>query len=171
MPDLSPVVPTDRPETSWEAPAWPVDDDEAEGPGLRRHREVLMAAILAMAFAFAMVEVPEGRVAVRGFPDHPLPETCGARSLFGVRCPGCGLTRSFIHLAEGDWRASWRSHRLGWMIAALVAFQIPYRMLAILQPKRSPISTRWTGRIAWAVIALLLANWLVEVVAGRLTSL
>ncbi len=170
MPDLSPAVPTDRPETSWPAPAWSVDV-EAEGPGPRRHREVLAASILALVFAFAMVEVPGGRVAVRGLGGYPLPETCGARTLFGVRCPGCGLTRSFIHLAEGDWRASWRSHRLGWLIAALVAFQIPYRMRAILQPDRTTLPARWTGTIAWAVIALLLANWLVEVVAGRLTSL
>lgn len=170
MSDLSPVVPADRPEPTWHAPAWPADD-KTDGPGPRRHREVLAVSIVALALAFVMVEVPGGRVAVRGFPSHPLPQTCGARSLLGVRCPGCGLTRSFIHLAEGDWRASWRSHRLGWLIAALVAFQVPYRVRALLRPDRSTIPARWTGRIAWMVVALLLANWLVEVVTGRLTSL
>jgi hypothetical protein len=31
----------------------------------------------------------------------PLPGLCGSKMLFGMECPGCGLTRCFINLAHG----------------------------------------------------------------------
>lgn len=179
MPDVSQAMPPDRSEstsiapTAWVAPQWPADDDP-EPPGgspARRHREVLALSLAALILSFAMVELPGGRVAVRGLTDYPLPPSCAARSLLGIRCPGCGLTRSFIHLAEGDWRASWRSHRLGWLMAALVVFQVPYRLLALRRPDRPLIPGRWRAAVAGALIALLIANWLADVVTGRLASL
>ena len=79
---------------------------------IRRHREVLAVAFIVAVLAFVLVEVPGGRVAFRGLREYPLPPSCVSRSLFGLNCPGCGLTRSIIHLAEGDWSASWRA--TGW---------------------------------------------------------
>ena len=67
-----------------------------------------LIATAVLMLAFALVEVPGGRVAVRGLAGYPLPPSCVPRARWGIHCPGCGLTRSFIHLAEGDWRASWR---------------------------------------------------------------
>ncbi len=176
------MAPDSRPDRSvrapqapepWDAPEWPADDDPApSGTGhARRHREVLAASIAVLALAFALVEVPGGRVAVRGLTHDPLPPSCVTRSLFGVRCPGCGLTRSFIHLAEGDWRASWRSHRLGGLFAAALIFQIPYRLFALRRPDRPPIPSRWQAGLGILLIALLIANWLADVVTGRLASL
>jgi hypothetical protein len=121
--------------------------------------------------AFALVEVPGGRVAVRGLTPYPLPPSCVSRSLLGVRCPGCGLTRSFIHLAEGDWRGSWRCHRLGGLLAAALIFQIPYRLMALRRPASPPIPPRWQAGLGIALIVLLIANWLADVVTGRLASL
>src|SRR5262245_22508850 len=107
----------------------PTQPPEASPSRVRRHREVLAAACAVGVLAFALVELPDGRIAVRGFRQHPLPPTCLSRSLLGLRCPGCGLTRSIVHLAEGDWRASWHDHRLGGLIAAVIVLQIPYRLL------------------------------------------
>ena len=76
---------------------------------LKRHREVLAIACVVCLLAFLLHELPDGRVAVRGLPQFPLPQTCASRAWLGIRCPGCGLTRSIIHLAEGDWQASWRA--------------------------------------------------------------
>ncbi len=120
--------------------------------------------------AFALVEVPGARVALRGFRDYPLPQSCASRSLLGLRCPGCGLTRSIIHLAEGDWRASWRSHRLGGLMAAVLIFQVPYRLLALRRPETPLIPPRWLAALGTALIVLLIVNWLADVVTGRLAS-
>ena len=136
----------------------------------RRHWEVLAVACAVCALAFAFQEVPGGRVAVRGASQFPLPQVCASRSLFGLKCPGCGLTRSIIHMAEGDWPASWRSHRLGGLMALVIVFQIPYRLLALRRLDRPLMPIRWQVGLSSVLIALLIGNWLVDLVAGRLTT-
>ncbi len=136
----------------------------------RRHREMLAIACAAGLLAFALQELPDGQVSLRGLMWIPLPQTCFSRSWLGLKCPGCGLTRSIIHLAEGDWEASWRSHRLGILMALVIVFQIPYRLLALRRLDRPLIGAHWQAVFAYALIALLLGNWLVELAAGRLAS-
>jgi hypothetical protein len=89
----------------------------------------------------------------------------------GIRCPACGLTRSIIHLAEGNWRASWHSHRLGGLVAVVFAVQIPYRLLALGRSSRRLIAPLSQAILFYVVIALLAANWLVDLAAGRVSSL
>ncbi len=149
----------------------PLSECRAEPSRLTgRHGEVLAIACLVWALAFVLVEVPGGRVAVRGLSQFPLPESCTSRTWLGVKCPGCGLTRSIIHLAEGDWRASWQSHRLGILMGVVIAFQIPYRLLSLRWPEHPLIAPRWQHIFGYALIALLFANWLVEAVAGRVIT-
>ena len=136
----------------------------------RRHRDMLASACAVGLLAFALQELPDGRVSFRGLTPIPLPQTCFSRSWLGLKCPACGLTRSIIHLAEGDWEASWRSHRLGILMALVIAIQIPYRLLALRRLDRPLIAAHWQAVLAYALIALLLANWLVELAAGRLAS-
>jgi hypothetical protein len=172
--------------TWWDAPEWPADDAlDTARPGdapdptelairgesqARRHREVLAVSCIVAVLAFALVEVPGGRVAFRGLRAYPLPPSCVSRSLLGLNCPGCGLTRSIIHLAEGDLLSSWRCHRLGMLMAAVLIFQIPYRLLALRRPETPLIPPRWLAAIGTALIVLLLVNWLADVVTGRLAS-
>jgi hypothetical protein len=54
-----------------------------------------------------------------------IPETCTLHARLGIDCPGCGLTRSFIHLAHGDLRAAWSLNPVGLLMFAFVAAQIP----------------------------------------------
>ena len=136
----------------------------------RLHREMLAIACAVGLLAFALQELPGGQIAFRGLTRIPLPQTCFSRSWLGIKCPGCGLTRSIIHLAEGQWEASWRSHRLGSLMALVIALQIPYRLLALRRLDRPLIGTHWQAVLAYALIALLLGNWLVELAAGRLAS-
>lgn len=137
------------------------------GAAARRHREVLAVASLICALAWALTVRPDGRVAVRGFAGYPLPPTCASRTLLGLKCPGCGLTRSIIHAAEGDWRASWRDHRLGGLMAAVIVLQVPYRLLALRRPDRPWIAPRWQAVLGYALIGLLIGNWLVDILANR----
>jgi hypothetical protein len=138
---------------------------------MRRHNQILLIVGAVALLAFALKELPDGRVAFRGLLWLPLPQTCYSRSLLGLKCPGCGLTRSIIHLAEGDFDASLRSHRLGWVIALLIALQMPYRLLALRLSERELIAPHWQAAIGYALIALLLGNWLVELAAGRIIAI
>lgn len=54
-----------------------------------------------------------------------IPEICTLHTRFGVDCPGCGLTRSFIHLAHGNLRAAWSLNPVGLLMFAFITSQIP----------------------------------------------
>jgi hypothetical protein len=133
----------------------------------QRHRQVLAVACAVGVLAFVLEVLPDDHVGVRGLPGLPLPQTCASRSVLGLKCPGCGLTRSIIHLARGDWRASWHCHRLGALMAVVIALQIPYRLLALRRPERPLIARRWLAVIGYVLVALLVGNWLIDLLAGQ----
>src|SRR5262245_8168583 len=119
-----------------------IDPLKASRDLVQWHRAVLVLSCAILALARALVVLPDDRIALRGLPAYPLPQCCASRVWLGLRCPGCGLTRSIIQLAGGDRRASWHDHRLGGLMAAVIAFQIPYRLLALRRPDRPGISPR-----------------------------
>ena len=136
----------------------------------RRHREVLVisAAVIVLAF---LLEVHAGeRVAFRFLPGWPLPETCPSRRLLHVNCPGCGLTRSFVYLAHGDWRASWNVNRVGIPLALVVVLQIPYRLWALCSPGARPLGTSFPKTVGYLLVTLLFVNWLANLIAGSIRN-
>ena len=125
----------------------------------RRHRDVLLASLSVILLSFLLVIRADGRVAFRGAEGYAVPETCASHALLGIDCPTCGLTRSFIELARGDWRASLGFHRLGWMVALAVVLQVPYRSACLLSGRslgRAPASA-----VAYVFVAAVLLNWVI----------
>ena len=51
-------------------------------------------------------------------PIFELP-TCPSATLFGVPCPGCGLTRATLALLHGDVVAAWRLHPLVFLLSPI----------------------------------------------------
>jgi hypothetical protein len=127
----------------------------------RRHREVLFWSALALTLAPLLVVLPEGRVGLRMMPWLVLPPSCPSRELFDVDCPGCGLTRSFVFMSEGNWAASLDCHRLGWLLMGIAALQIPYRLHMLYGSGRFALSRRAAGLISTGLISLLILNWAV----------
>jgi hypothetical protein len=128
----------------------------------RYHLGFLLLACAVLVAAFCLQVTADDRVALRPDEDAKLPPLCISRTFFDVKCPGCGLTRSFVHLAHGDLWSSIRSHRLGWLLFGLTLAQIPYRLHEIYRPAKSRallVFTRWLG---WVLVVLMLANWVGE---------
>jgi hypothetical protein len=149
----------------------PSADAQAARRATRRHWEVLAVCGCVVVMALALQVLPDRQhVAFRGFADYPMPHLCTARTWLGMKCPGCGLTRSIIYLAHGDWQASLRAHRLGWMMAGVIAFQFPYRLLLLRRPGRPLIGPRACQALAIAIIALLLGSWLFDLANGSARS-
>ena len=91
----------------------------------------LIAALVVLVSACVLEVRNDQRVALGPWLNRPLPETCAARTYFGVDCLLCGMTRSLIHLAHGRWTDSLRLHRFGWLAGLFFLSQIPYRTLRI----------------------------------------
>ncbi|MAT70439.1 MAG: hypothetical protein CMJ58_13050 [Planctomycetaceae bacterium] len=121
-----------------------------------RHVTMLAMSVAIIAASFALRFNDSGGLSGGGVA---LPPLCGSRALFGVECPGCGLSRSFVALAAGDVAKSLQYHRIGWIMAAAVLLQIPYRLLRLRQLRTGtpdPSWPRWFGNL---LIALLIGNW------------
>jgi hypothetical protein len=126
---------------------------------------MLALAAVVVVLSFALDVVPPDRVALRGLHRWPLPQLCLSRAWFGLDCPGCGLTRSFIYLAHGRWSASLHVHRLGWLFAAAVVVQFPYRLLSLRRPDRPLLPRPWPRLLGLALITSLILNWLLGLLA------
>jgi hypothetical protein len=92
----------------------------------------------------------------------PLPELCMSRRMFGLSCPGCGLTRCFISLARGDVAAAWSYNPAGLLLFAVTAFQIPLRAWQLWRIRRGlpEIMMNGAAQVALGAVAILmLGQW------------
>ncbi len=131
----------------------------------RRHWEVLVLSTLVILASAILDNRADGRVAPIGLSRWPLPPLCWSKELLGVSCPGCGLTRSFVHIAHGRFATAFLTHRLGPLLFAIVLLQIPYRAAALrhTSPRHSPLWTTLPHFTSLALIVLLIANWLLGI--------
>jgi hypothetical protein len=125
----------------------------------RRHWEVLLLSAAALLAAPFLVVLSSEQVAVRAAPGVVLPPTCVSREYFGVNCPGCGLTRSWVHMAHGAWQESLRAHRLGWLLMAAAVVQIPYRAHLLFGSGRFALNATASKIVGAVLIGLLFVNW------------
>jgi hypothetical protein len=141
--------------------ASPLDSFALRRAARRRHDiTMLLMAVAVIAGAFSLRVRNDGRVALWCLPDWPLPHSCASRAVFGTSCAGCGLTRSCIYLAQGDLGASWRTHRLGWLMAAAIVCQIPYRAAVLRRSGGRPLGIWFPRAFGYILIVLLIGNWI-----------
>ena len=113
---------------------------------------------LMLVCAVLLLEVQDDRtVALWFLPDRPFPDVCPSRRFLDVECPGCGLTRSLVYLSRGELISSVRMHRLGWLVAAVVLLQVPYRIVRMRS--RTDTDVRIPAYLCRGVVVVLLINW------------
>lgn len=121
---------------------------------------VILLAILGLPFLFRFDPEAAGQ-SPKVFGVR-LPGTCMSHELFGVDCPGCGLTRSFILIAHGRFAESMRFHRLGILLYSFFLLQAAYRVYCLAKgPRPTPRALIMLQRVVPAIIIfLLIANWI-----------
>ncbi len=109
---------------------------------------VNVAALVLLAAAAALprlLTLSSDRQGVRAF-GWTLPELCLVRRTIGQPCASCGLGRSLVMLAHGDWHAALEKHPGGPVLYLWLLGQILTRGAIVLAGSR--------GRLFWLDVAL-----------------
>lgn len=84
--------------------------------------------------AVAALEVTPARTVREKLTGRELPATCAHLAAGGGPCPSCGLTRSLVAAAHGDFAASRHFHPAGMPVLAMLVGQCLMRV-AFLWPR------------------------------------
>jgi len=135
---------------------------------IRYHGVYLLLAVVVLGLALFLRIGPQDQVVVPGL-NLTLPEACAYRKLFGIGCPGCGMTRGFISLTRGRWQQAWDYNPGVYLMFFLVAAQIPYRAIQIGRARLGRPEWRHPTLSAVLVCGLvfgLIGQWLVRMFAS-----
>jgi len=120
------------------------------------------AALLAsLALARGLATASPASVSVAG---HALPVVCPSRLLFGVNCPGCGMTRSVLLTLGGDLRGALGVNPAGpFLVAALILLAVQLLFNAARAPEGgTPFKRRllpWASIYGVVVASVMLIQW------------
>jgi Protein of unknown function (DUF2752) len=121
---------------------------------------VLVGATLVVAAGLLVDVEGDGSIGLAAVPAFKLPVLCPSRLLFGVACPGCGMTRSLTHLIHGRLAQSFATHRLGWLVFGVILFQFPYRAWRLNGRQSRLDRPQVAEALLWGFVLLLVVNWL-----------
>jgi hypothetical protein len=120
------------------------------------------AALLAsLALARGLASASPAAVRVAG---RELPVVCPSRLLFGVNCPGCGMTRSVLLTLGGDLHSALNVNPAGPFFVAALTLLALQLLLAARAPAEGHISIKrrllpWASAYGVVVAAVMLIQW------------
>lgn len=133
-------------------------------PHNRHHGLILFASCLVIV-ASGLLQVQQGERVTLPYWGN-LPGVCVWKNCFHLECPGCGLTRSFIAIAHGRWKDAWQFNSAGFLIFAVVLYQIPFRSFQIYKLKKRQKGFQhpiWLINFTvWSIIGVLLLQWVTK---------
>lgn len=92
--------------------------------------------------------------------------TCLLRITTGLPCPGCGMTRSWVHLAHGDVAGAFTYNLFGPLLFVLAAALPLWAIYALVRRRRpEAIFDRLNPRVVMAVVGVWLAYSVVRMVS------
>jgi len=90
-----------------------------------------------------------------------IPPLCPFKVLTDIPCPGCGLTRSLVLFAHGDWTQAIAFHPLGPMVYLALWLTLIAGVLSMYR-KPKPISPRFLIFAGSTFISALLILWVIR---------
>jgi hypothetical protein len=116
----------------------------------------------AMIVLSASMRVESGSIVMLPLVDYPLPELCNFRRLFNTACPGCGMTRSFIHAANFRVGDAWAMNPAGTLLFLSLVASIPLRIMQWLRARYGkPLASTVRLEGGWLILltVVMLVNW------------
>lgn len=128
----------------------------------------LLGSLGLIVGSFMLKPGDDRQVVIRGF-DLVLPETCAAYRVFGVNCPGCGLTRSFVAISEGRLSDAWQLNPAGFFIYLFLLTQIPLAGYYWVQNSKGKSKSKtlkrllsWNQMAFFALLLCMICQWIVR---------
>ena len=87
---------------------------------------------------------------------HMLP--CAYKSFFGIDCPACGFQRSFIQLMKGNFGESFL------LYPPLLFVLLMFAAFTVHAFNKKIIGKRIVTTYAWAVLGIVLVNYLIKMI-------
>jgi hypothetical protein len=133
--------------------------------GLKWFFRPVMAPLLQnrwIILIFAGVGVVQLMLTIAGLPGWQ----CPVRAVFGVTCPGCGLTTAVGQLLKGDWQTGVQTHAFApllliILILMLAAIALPAAYLSELSDRVARLEQK-TG-ITAIILLSMVVYWLLRV--------
>lgn len=88
-----------------------------------------------------------------------VPHFCLVQKVFGVVCPGCGISHSLIAIFRFKPAIAWRANPAGIGVAAVFFFQIVARPVAIAVPRMTGMVSSVSRCASNITIVLLFLVW------------
>jgi hypothetical protein len=84
---------------------------------------------------------------------------CSFQNFFGLPCPGCGLTRSFVAMGHGLFQESYRWHPLGPFLFGLTVIYLIASLF--LLNKQPPLKIDWRVQVGSLLVLafVMLVFW------------
>jgi hypothetical protein len=90
---------------------------------------------------------------------------CPFKSLTGIPCATCGLTRFFLALSDGRWLEAFHWHPVAWVLMALAPALVGWDLLRAWKGwPYPPLPEHWAPRAL--VGALILGTWALQIMRG-----
>lgn len=128
------------------------------------------SAAICLSLA-ASLQIGENRRVYLPFVGVPVPESCSFYRMFRVDCPGCGLTRTFIHMMHGRISDAWNLNPTGVFVFLFFASQIVLGACRFTFGERMAVVRNWSrwNNICLATLAsALLVQWTIRLGAAWL---
>lgn len=94
------------------------------------------------------------------------PESCFFHRTLGIPCPGCGLTRSFVATARGDFRRAVEFNPMGPVLYLVCLLQIPYRLSVYFDwpwtRRIRHVAAPYFPAILWLLVSGFIICWVVR---------
>ncbi|MBN1910561.1 MAG: DUF2752 domain-containing protein [Pirellulales bacterium] len=93
---------------------------------------------------------------------------CSFHVLFGQRCPTCGSTTAFVHLARGQWREAVGANAGGTLLATVCLIAGPWLVASAVRGRwlfRAP-TEKAVAVVVGAVVVVMVVDWIVHLTCG-----
>jgi len=141
------------------------DTEPADQSQIIYHWVILLGCAMAIGLSFGLSVVGSEGVEIAGLRWR-LPGICVMHDVIGIDCPGCGLTRSFVSLAHGDWSRAWLFNPAGPLLFVFFAVQIPFRAIQLwrLRVGAEPMDSPWFYLPLWGIFGVMIVQWFARLI-------